>query len=287
MPDCRTILIVDDELNVLKSLKRLLLGNDYKLLTATSGKDGLDILKENKVQIVISDYRMPEMTGVEFLNIVKDKYPDTIRMILSGYADVSAVVEAINEGHVYKFIGKPWNDQEVITTIMRAFEQQQLSSYVDKLNIELQNRNQELELLTKSLEEKVAHRTRDLEMKNRALIVAQNILNRLPTGVMGIDSDMTVVYMNNSLGDFIDTSELNLGQSLDGAIDKYILKLITESITNQKIKGCRIDSESMIIMICTPLTNNAGMICTFYNGFTENHDCLAIDKALTERETIG
>ena len=175
----KTLLIVDDEPNVLKSLKRLLSNNDFNILTAPDAKEGLKALTTCDIHVVISDYRMPGLNGVEFLSQVKEKYPDTIRMILSGYADVTAVVEAINDGHVYKFMAKPWNDQEITTSIMRAFEQHQLIKENSILNSVLNDRNQELEDLAKSLEDEVIRRTRDLEIKNRALTVAQNILNLL------------------------------------------------------------------------------------------------------------
>jgi two-component system NtrC family sensor kinase len=257
-------LIVDDEKNVIKSLRRLLLNTDYNLLTAESGKEGMEALDNNDVQVVISDYRMPGVSGVEFLSRVKEKYPDTIRMILSGYADVSAIVEAINEGHVYKFISKPWNDQEILTTIIRSFEQYQLQMDNAELMIEIQNRNSELEKLTESLEEKVTERTRDLEMKNRALTVAQNILNLLPMGVLGIDSDFTIVYMNDYLKYFLNTEELNLGRNFSAFADKTLKDQTTDTLTNQKVTRSIIDREENVNLICTPLPDRAGVICTFY-----------------------
>jgi len=123
MKDYRhTVLCVDDEVNILRSLKRLLRKEDYRLLTASSGEQGLEILKENAVNLVISDQRMPGMSGIEFLARVKEEYPDIIRAILSGYTEVDAIMDSINRGHIYKFLLKPWNDQNLILDIRQALE---------------------------------------------------------------------------------------------------------------------------------------------------------------------
>ena len=103
----RTLLIVDDEENIIRSLVRLLRRDGYHILTATSGYDGLKTLEDNTVGVVISDQRMPQMTGVEFLSKVKGLYPDTIRIVLSGYTDLNSITNAINQGAIYKFFTKP------------------------------------------------------------------------------------------------------------------------------------------------------------------------------------
>ena len=102
-----TVLCVDDEEGILHSLKRLLRKEDYRLLTSSSGAEALKILEKNDVHLVISDQRMPQMSGTEFFAAVKERYPDTIRVILSGYTDVDSITESINKGHVYKFFLKP------------------------------------------------------------------------------------------------------------------------------------------------------------------------------------
>jgi two-component system NtrC family sensor kinase len=117
------ILFVDDERNVLKAIERLFIDDDYDLLTASSGDEGLSILEnEYPVQLVISDYKMPGMNGVDFLRQVCQRWPDTIRIVFSGHADTTAVIEAINEGQIYKFIQKPWNDDGLKITISNSLE---------------------------------------------------------------------------------------------------------------------------------------------------------------------
>ena len=122
-----TLLLVDDEDNVLRSLVRLFRRDGYRLLTASSVRDAFDLLASNRVQVIVSDQRMPEMSGTEFLGRVRDLYPDTIRMVLSGYTDLATITDAINRGAIYRFLTKPWNDEEFrehIRDAFRASEQQ-------------------------------------------------------------------------------------------------------------------------------------------------------------------
>ncbi len=116
------ILCVDDEQNILNSLRRLFLDESYEILTATSGREALDILKEKPVDVIISDERMPEMTGVEFLSLTKNVYPDAVRIMLSGYAEPRAMENAINEGGIYKFIAKPWDDGDLQAAVRQSLE---------------------------------------------------------------------------------------------------------------------------------------------------------------------
>ena len=117
-----TLLIVDDEMNNLSSLNRMLRRDGYRILLASSGQEGLDLLATNAVHVVISDQRMPGMSGTEFLGAVRRLYPDTIRIILSGYTDLEVVTRSVNEGAVFKFLTKPWDDQELREHIRDAFK---------------------------------------------------------------------------------------------------------------------------------------------------------------------
>jgi len=118
-----TILFVDDETNVLSSMKRIFRHENYKILTASSAEMALKLLKTESVQVVISDHRMPGITGADLLKKIKELYPETIRIMLTGHADVGAVMGAVNEGAVYKFITKPWNDDDLRLTVSLALEQ--------------------------------------------------------------------------------------------------------------------------------------------------------------------
>ncbi len=117
-----TLLLVDDEPNVLRSLTRLFSDNGYRVLMANSGKEALELLLNEKVQVIISDQRMPTMTGSQLLIIVRKLYPDTVRLILSGYADFNAVQSAINEGAIFKFLTKPWDDELLLKDVNDALK---------------------------------------------------------------------------------------------------------------------------------------------------------------------
>lgn len=198
------ILLVDDEPNILNALRRLLRKENYTIITASSGKEGLEILKKQQVSLIISDQRMPEMPGVEFLHKVKELYPDTMRIILSGYTEVSAIMAAINEGEVYKFITKPWNDEEIKISIQRSLEQYNLLKENSELNTKLAIQNEKLADMVQNLEKKVEERTMDLMIKNRALLVTQNIVENLPIGVAGIDNNKNIVMGNVQIhNDFV------------------------------------------------------------------------------------
>lgn len=117
----QTLLLLDDEDNILRALVRVLRRDGYNILTANTATRAFELLAENRVQVIISDQRMPEMTGTEFLRRVKDIYPDTTRMVLSGYTDLMSVTEAINRGAIYKFMTKPWDDDELREAVAAAF----------------------------------------------------------------------------------------------------------------------------------------------------------------------
>ena len=131
-----SILYVDDEENNLFSFKATF-RIKYQVFTAISGAEALKILETKPVQIIITDQRMPEMTGVEFLEKVLEKYPDPMRILLTGYADMAAVVDAVNKGKIFHYLAKPWNEEELDMTILRAYDK-----YLEK--VELKDMNQKL-----------------------------------------------------------------------------------------------------------------------------------------------
>jgi len=164
-----TLLFVDDEENILNSLKRLFRREGYNILTAKNATEALKLLEDNPVSLILSDQRMPGMSGVEFLKQVKEKYPDIIRMILTGYADINAAVEAINQGEVYRFITKPWNEEDLKATIHSALKHYELIVENRRLQQMIMRQNQELKKLNEELEQKVQERTRELAQLNRQL----------------------------------------------------------------------------------------------------------------------
>lgn len=263
MSDKYKVLVVDDEPNILKAIKRLFLGTEYKIITADSGPEGLRAFDEHDIVVVISDYRMPDMNGVDFLRQVRDRSPETIRIVLSGFADTSAMVEAINDGQIYKFIVKPWNDQELLTAIMRAVDQYNLQKEVRELNTVLSRRNESLRYLTESLEEQVEERTRDLQTRNQALQISQNILNLLPIGVLGLDSSGIVVYRNLALSWFHPTSNIGLGLPARGSLEDTLYDSLMQVLADGTPDSFGIGNSPDIGVLGIPLPGGRGVIGLF------------------------
>ncbi|HHT9139031.1 MAG TPA: HD domain-containing phosphohydrolase, partial [Candidatus Wunengus sp. YC60] len=157
-----TILIVDDEENILNTLERLLEDEGYKLFFANSGNKGLEIIKQEDIQLIISDHRMPGMDGLKFLNETKKISPDTIRVMLTGYADVETAIKAINEGEVYRFVTKPWNNIELLNTVKQGVEYYNLQKELERLNKLIQSQNTELKEWNFRLEQKVTDQTKNI-----------------------------------------------------------------------------------------------------------------------------
>jgi diguanylate cyclase (GGDEF)-like protein len=133
----RTLLLVDDEENILAALARLLRGSGYTILRASSARQGLELLASHRVGVIISDQRMPGMTGVEFFSRVRDLYPQTVRIVLSGYTDLEAVKEAFSRGTIYKFLTKPWDEETLCANVHEAFAHQELMQKKEQLALEI------------------------------------------------------------------------------------------------------------------------------------------------------
>lgn len=144
MAQRHAILVVDDELDVVRSVQDLL-RLDYHVLGATRAADGLKLMAAHDVHVVMTDQRMPEMTGVEFLARIRNEYPDAVRLLFTGYADLRAVIDAINQGNVFRYITKPWDPDELQTIIREAVNRYELLAERRRLLEEVQRKNVELE----------------------------------------------------------------------------------------------------------------------------------------------
>lgn len=157
-----TLLFVDDEPSILSALRRLFRPHGYRIFVAESGAAGLAILEQEAIDLVISDMRMPEMDGASFLKQVRARWPKVMRILLTGYADINSTVSAINEGEIYRYIAKPWDDNEILSTVREATERQYLEAENQRLSELTQAQNEALKALNSSLEQKVAERTAEL-----------------------------------------------------------------------------------------------------------------------------
>lgn len=192
----RTLLLVDDEENITSALARLLRRDGYHILRANSGQEGLELLVNHTVGVIISDQRMPNMSGTEFLTKVRELYPDTVRIVLSGYTELSSVTEAINRGAVYKFLTKPWEDDLLRANIEEAFQRYEMRIENARLTLELRAANEALLNINQELEQRVELKTRETMRNLSVLHVSQEMLEHLPVAVIGIGDDGFVAIAN-------------------------------------------------------------------------------------------
>jgi response regulator RpfG family c-di-GMP phosphodiesterase len=158
-----TILCVDDEPGILSALRRLFRARGYQVCSAESGRAGLALLQTQAVDLVISDMRMPEMDGVEFLAQVRQRWPDSVRLLLTGYADIGTVIEAINRGEIYRYITKPWDDDEMALIVREALAHRALALEQKRLAALLVFQNEALQAANALLEARVQARTAELQ----------------------------------------------------------------------------------------------------------------------------
>ncbi len=192
----RTLLLVDDEPNVMAALKRLFRRDGYTIVTANSGAQGLEVLAQQKVDVIISDQRMPNMTGVEFLRIAKLSYPETIRIVLSGFTELQSVTDAINEGAIYRFLTKPWDDELLREQISKAFEYRELQEENLQLDLKIRTSNQELVAANRQLGDVIVSTRKQIEREEISLLIAREALQFIPVPVIGIDDEDLVAFVN-------------------------------------------------------------------------------------------
>jgi diguanylate cyclase (GGDEF)-like protein len=193
-----TLLLVDDESSILSSLRRLLRSEGYRILTANSGSEGLQVLAENAVDVIVSDQRMPEMTGVEFLRTVRQLYPDTVRIVLSGYTELQTVTDAVNAGAIYKFLTKPWDDEQLRTHIQEAVAYGAMANENRVLALEVRTANQKLAAVNRQLESVLARQQSEIERGEISLDIVHEALDNVPVPVLASDDLGTIVMANRA-----------------------------------------------------------------------------------------
>jgi response regulator RpfG family c-di-GMP phosphodiesterase len=164
-----TILCVDDEPNILSSLRRALRNPQYRVLTAPGGHEAIAIMEAAPADLVISDMRMPGMDGAQLLGQIRRRWPRTMRILLTGYADVNSTIAAINEGQIYRYVNKPWDDGELQVTVAQALERLALEREKARLEALTQAQNEELRSFNAQLELRVEQRTAEVTQANDKL----------------------------------------------------------------------------------------------------------------------
>lgn len=213
-----TLLVVDDEANILAALTRLFRRDGYRLLSATSGEAGLALLAENEVGVILSDQRMPDMSGVEFLRAARERCPDTVRVMLSGYTDLSSVTDSVNKVAIYKFLTKPWDDDALREVVRKAFHLYRVTRENTRLTVALKEANASLTRLNQELEQRVADKTREATRNLHILRASQEILAHLPMPILGIDPDGYLVMVNHAAESLLGVSTACLGELAAGIL---------------------------------------------------------------------
>ena len=184
-----TILCVDDETNVLRALRRLLRREGHKIATTTTGREALDIIRNEEIALILVDQKVPELDSVGLLEQVKEITPDTLRIVLSSYAPATKIIDSINKGEVYRFVTKPWEDEEFKLIVKEALERYDLMRRITKQNQRIAEQNRELEEKNKLLAEQYEERAQDLTY-------SQQILGELPLPIIGTDPEGQIVFAN-------------------------------------------------------------------------------------------
>lgn len=160
------VLAVDDEPNIVSALRRTLRSRGFTVHTALGGAEGLEVLDRQPVDAIISDMRMPEMTGAQFLQHARAKMPEAVRILLTGYADITSTIEAVNHGEIFRYLSKPWDDDVLLSVLHDGLERKRLARERDQLLALTREQNAQLQAHAEQLEEKVRERTADLQKAN-------------------------------------------------------------------------------------------------------------------------
>ena len=229
-----TILFVDDEANILSSLKRLFRPLGYHIFTAESGAQGLAIMASETIDLVISDMRMPEMNGAQFLEKVRERWPDTVRILLTGYAEIGATIEAINKGQIYRYVSKPWEDNDITLIVKHALQQKMLERKTLRLEELTLRQNEELKELNAHLEEKVQARTEEVRQTMGFLEAANEKLKKNFITSVRVFSNLIEMRNPSKSGHSRRVAELartlaqNMGMAATDVQDTFIAGLLLD-----------------------------------------------------------
>ncbi|MBA4174974.1 MAG: hypothetical protein C0505_00200 [Leptothrix sp. (in: Bacteria)] len=230
----RTLLLVDDEENILSALKRLFRPDGYRIVTATGATEALQRLAEHPVDVIVSDQRMPGMTGVELLRRTKELYPETVRMVLSGYTDLQSIIDAVNEGAIYRFLTKPWDDERLRAHVAEAFKHKALGDENRHLARQVGSANAELAVLNERLEHAAA------QQRERSRLIAtsaggmRDMLDRLPAAVLGLDDEGSIGYINVAASELLAGYGGVLGGSLSQVLPAGLNAMLADDADAQR-----------------------------------------------------
>ncbi|HUG21664.1 EAL domain-containing protein [Piscinibacter sp.] len=258
----RHLLLLDDEPNILRSLRRVFRAQTCTIHTATTPDEAFELLARHPVGVVMSDQRMPLMRGTDFLARVKRLYPDTVRIVLSGYTELQSVTDAINEGAIYKFLTKPWNDLQLNDEIEQAFRQHEMVAESQLLQQRLRESN-------KQLESRLQHNEERLQREEAALDVTHEALGVVPVPILGIDAS-GMIALSNAAADAL----LGGGVSVVGAhVADVLPPELADRLENGTRHGLRLVriGDAMYDVRCNDLgaaSRGMGTVITLLQGAT-------------------
>jgi len=211
------VLVVDDERNVVSSIRRICRSQDYEVITSLSGPEALRLLEVNDIQVLVSDQRMPGMSGDALFEIVEEKYPEITRVLLTGYTALEGITRAVNNGSVYKIIYKPWHNDDLLDAIESSFDYHEIRKIQADSSVAK-------EKLLVSLNDKV----HELDIYNKRLELSMRLSNYLPIALLGVSEDLFIVEANNEANDLFGTRRL-VGQKLNKALPHEIFALVKDT----------------------------------------------------------
>lgn len=293
-PRCQ-VLVIDDEAEVLNTLNRQL-RREFDTFLAHNTREALSILRDRPIQVVISDERMPGMTGSEFFSQIQQQYPEAIRLLLTGYADLQAVIQAINQGHIYRYITKPWDATEIRTIVRDAYQRYQMTARNQRLLEALQEANDQLE-------QRVRERTEQLE---RALLelrdseqLYRSIVENISDPVMVTDVQARILSVNPA---FIRVTGYSAAEVIghhpnmlasDRHPDKFYTEIWRRLLENGRWRGHvwnrRKNGEAYVQrLIISTLCEGAseGLCVAVYNDFTEEMEELEQVRFMAQHDAL-
>ena len=261
------ILCVDDEPGIVRAIRRILKPEPVNVLIAASGPEGLEILRKQPVSLILTDYRMPEMNGIEFLEQAAPLCPDAFRMILTGYAEAHVLVEAVNRGQIYKILYKPFQEEDIKLTVRSGLEHHARNRENRALLEELGQRNKQLAILNQKLKTGLEGTKADLTISSTALGMAQQLLNEIPAAVIGIEPSGQIVFANKLANIwFAPQTALRIASLvgtwttdvLSESIQEHLKKRIADPLMKAKTMRLQVNPDLTLQIIFRTLSNGVG-----------------------------